>query len=341
MDIAIPACDAATAMMGQVNKNPAVYFVESVFPDQREFGMAFANRVFGVDCTLSMHEFKWDEATRTMKSPNDEQEEMAAAMRNQEWARKLLGVRASGGEERQDLLPVEMLRPVSDDASTTTLNTKNRRRKGKREADEATYKGDAGAPTLVLGRKAPAKEVAGSGEEAEESDDGDDDASAVSALTTLSNKSVSRAELEAFRAFREKAKAGHYIDITNVDLAHLSLGAAGGSATADGMEEEPEEEEDLEMREADGKGEDDPRDEALPESVDGAEEQTKEAEEGAGAEGRGAGKNNLERSPSDRSGKEGTDTDDGGAGGRPAEAGPTSAASAAANAGPQVAAGGG
>ena len=62
-------------------------------------------------------------------------------------------------------------------------------------------------------------------------------------------------------------KAGHFVDVTQVDLGNLSLGVAGESATDADMEEDEDDSADLEMKGAYAE----------------AGEQTKNAEEGAGA----------------------------------------------------------
>ena len=92
-----------------------------------------------------------------MKSPDDEQEKLDEAIRGQAWAREALALPLDSGGQDQDFLPVDSLVQVPEDMSTTTLNTKNRRgRKSKGVAGSASYKGDKGAPTLVLGRAGPA-----------------------------------------------------------------------------------------------------------------------------------------------------------------------------------------
>ena len=251
VDVVIPNCEAAVGMLAQINKNPAVFFVEGVFPKMgvpQEWGMAFAQKLFSSALVLSMHQYTWDEGTRTMTSPNDEQEKMDSAIRGQSWAKAALALPVSGDNQDQEYLPVDSLLRVIDDMSTTTLNTKNRcSKKSRAVPGGASYKGDAGAPTLVLGKVASTRNKADpSGEEVDDDDDSDDDNSEVSDMTTMTNKSIQRTELVELRRIRDLIQGGQLVDVTTVGLANLDIDTRGEEYTTDdvtNVHEEDEEEE--------------------------------------------------------------------------------------------------
>ena len=187
--------------------------------------MAFVQKLFSSAVVLSMHQYAWDETTHTMTSPNDEQEKMDSAIRGQSWAKAALALPVSGDNQDQEYLPMDSLLRVPDDMSTTTLNTKNRcGKKSRAVPGGASYKGDVGAPTLVLGKAASTRnKAAPGGEDVDDDDDSDDDASEVSDMTTMTNKSIQREELMELRRMSDLIQGGQLVDVRTVDLANLDI----------------------------------------------------------------------------------------------------------------------
>ena len=255
--------------------------------------------LFSSAFVLNMHQYTWDEETRTMKSPDDEQEKLDEAIRGQAWAREALALPLSSGGQDQEFLPVESLVQVQDDMSTATLNTKNRRdRETKGVAGSASYKGDKGAPTLILGR--PGSTKAGPAPTCKESsgEESDEDQSVMSDMTTMTDKSIQREELAELRKLRDLMNKGQLVDVTALDLDKLDMGSdvddasgngsdhTGAGASAEEEDEEEEEEEDEE----------------------GAEEE--DVEEASGD--RGGGANNVYGSSSDGTDKGGGSAEESG-----------------------------
>ena len=68
------------------DENQAVFFVKIVFPKmgvQKSSSQAFARELFSSAFVLKMHQYSWNEETRTMTSPNDKQEKLDEAIRGQ------------------------------------------------------------------------------------------------------------------------------------------------------------------------------------------------------------------------------------------------------------------
>ena len=101
-----------------------------------------------------------------MKSPHDEMEAQRKALMEQEWAKKVLAAPKAGPAQEESYLPVETLIKAAkasgkDDASITTINTRNRRGGGRATTafGRGNYKGDEGAPTLMLCKEVCAGEA--------------------------------------------------------------------------------------------------------------------------------------------------------------------------------------
>ena len=68
MDVVIPNCEAAVNLLAQINKNPAVFFTTSVLPKMGVpdgWSQAFTRGLFSSAFVLSMHQYRWNEETRT------------------------------------------------------------------------------------------------------------------------------------------------------------------------------------------------------------------------------------------------------------------------------------
>ena len=267
VDVAIPNCEAAVKLLAQINKNPAVFFAESVLPKMgvpESWSQAFVNGLFSSTFVLSMHKHKWNEETRTMRSPDDGQEKLDEAIRGQAWAREALALPLSSNDQEQEFLPVESLVQVQDDKSTTTLNTKNRRGGGaKRVAGSASYKGDKGAPTLILGRKAGPASTARKGS----NEGSEDDLSVMSDVTTMTDKSIQREELAELRKIRDLMSKGQLVDVTALDMDKLAMesGDEGDSLSGSGRtragESADEEDEAIDEEDHEDYGEEDEEEE--------------------------------------------------------------------------------
>ena len=338
VDVVIPNCEAAVGLLAQVNKNPAVFFVEGVFPKlgvPEEWGMAFVQKLFSSAVVLSMHQYAWDETTRTMTSPNDEQEKMDSAIRDQSWAKAALALPVSGDSQDQEYLPVDSLLRVADNMSTTTLNTKNRcSKKSRAVPGGASYKGDVGAPTLVLGRAPSTRNKAGpSDEEVDDDTDSNDDASAMSDMTTMTNKSIQREELEELRRIRDLMNGGQLVDVTTINVANLDMDTGGEEfSTDDATSVHTEEEEEENVASSTEEME-------YEKKTLGEEESTTAEEEAGNVTADGVNANNLNGPLSDGSDKEDGTTNKGDT--RAGQDALTSSSSAEDNVEQQIAAGDG
>ena len=240
VDVVIPNCTAAVEMVAQLNKNPAVFLLEGPFHAMglnREWGEKFVAKLFDSSYRLHADRYSWDPESRTMKSPHDEQEKQRKALMEQDWAKAVLAAPKAGLVQEENYLPVETFIKAAkasgkDDASITTINTRNRRGGGRATTafGRGNYKGDEGAPTLMLGKDVCAGEAtarsATGGSDGEDGDDGDDvgdDASAVSDMTTMSGKSIKRGELEELRMIRDLLRKGQVVDVSAIDFSKLEI----------------------------------------------------------------------------------------------------------------------
>ena len=84
-DVVIPNCKAAVTLLSQIHKNPEVFFAKSVLPKMgvpEAWSLAFVKALFSRAYILSMHWYTWDKESRTMNSPDDEQEKLDEAIRS-------------------------------------------------------------------------------------------------------------------------------------------------------------------------------------------------------------------------------------------------------------------
>jgi hypothetical protein len=160
IDIVIPNCPEAEAMVGQINKNFPAYmyhYLQTVAKMDEDTVMALLHASADPSLMHAMDDCTWDDKTLILTTPEDKQREEEEAMERAAWYKDAF---AAQGTSKKAYANKGMLFNMDDDHSVTTIHN----RPGK------TYAGSPGAATINLGGVTPEHGVVG--EEADSPSDG-------------------------------------------------------------------------------------------------------------------------------------------------------------------------
>jgi hypothetical protein len=151
IDIVIPNCPEAEAMVGMMNKNFAAYFfhyLQTVAKMDKDSVMALLHASADPSLMHVMDDCTWDEKNLFLTTPEDKQREEEEAMEKAAWYKDAF---AAQGTPKRAYANKNMLFNMDDAHSVTTIH----QRPGK------TYAGSPGAATINLGGDTPEHGVVG------------------------------------------------------------------------------------------------------------------------------------------------------------------------------------